>query len=88
MSLIGNVIWFIFGGIWMGLGWYLTGILMAITINGIPWAKSAFVIGTFAFFPLWQNGKLPIKNSNEITLQKSSTSINVDGLSHNRFVKR
>jgi uncharacterized membrane protein YccF (DUF307 family) len=51
MSAIGNVLWFVFGGIWMGLGWWLAGIICALTIVGFPWAKSCFVIGQFAFMP-------------------------------------
>jgi uncharacterized membrane protein YccF (DUF307 family) len=51
MSAIGNVLWFRFGGIWMGLGWWLAGIICALTIVGFPWAKSCFVIGQFAFLP-------------------------------------
>ena len=35
----------------MGLGWWLAGLLCAITIIGLPWAKSCFVIGQFAFLP-------------------------------------
>jgi len=51
MGLIGNILWFIFGGCLMGLGWWLVGLLAAVTIVGIPWAKACFVIGQFAFFP-------------------------------------
>ena len=51
MSTIGNILWFIFGGVLMGLGWWVAGVLCAITIVGLPWAKACFVIGQFAFFP-------------------------------------
>jgi len=51
MSTIGNFLWFILGGFFMGLGWWLTGILAFITIIGIPWGKACFVMGEFAFFP-------------------------------------
>lgn len=51
MRVIGNVIWFLFGGILMGLGWWLAGLLMYISIIGIPWGKACFTIGTFTFFP-------------------------------------
>jgi uncharacterized membrane protein YccF (DUF307 family) len=51
MGLIGNVLWFVFGGFVMGLGWWLAGLLALLTIVGIPWAKACFVIGQFAFFP-------------------------------------
>jgi len=51
MRTIGNILWFIFGGFWMGLGWWLAGLVMAISIVGLPWARSCFVIGAFCFFP-------------------------------------
>jgi len=51
MGAIGNFLWFILGGVLMGLGWWLVGLLAFITIVGIPWGKACFVIGQFAFFP-------------------------------------
>lgn|SRR5690554_444182 len=51
MRTIGNILWFILGGIIMGLGWWLAGVIAFITIIGIPWARSCFVIGLFSFFP-------------------------------------
>lgn len=51
MTLIGNIIWFVFGGLIMGLAWWLAGILCFISIIGIPWGKACFVIGQFTFWP-------------------------------------
>ncbi|MDZ7937971.1 MAG: YccF domain-containing protein [Rhodoferax sp.] len=51
MRTIGNIFWFILGGFLMGLGWWLAGLVAAITIVGLPWAKACFVIGQFAFLP-------------------------------------
>ena len=51
MSAIGNFLWFVLGGVFMGLGWWLAGLVAFITIVGIPWGKACFVIGQFAFFP-------------------------------------
>lgn len=51
MNTLLNILWFIFGGVWMGLGWWLAGLLCAVTIVGIPWAKACLVIGQFTFFP-------------------------------------
>jgi uncharacterized membrane protein YccF (DUF307 family) len=51
MSLILNLIWFVFGGLVMGLAWWLGAILLAITIVGLPWASAAWRIGSFTFFP-------------------------------------
>ena len=51
MRAIGNVVWFVFGGLWLGLGWWAAGLLCALTVVGLPWARSCFVIGQFAFLP-------------------------------------
>lgn len=51
MTFIGNLIWFVFGGLVMGLAWWLVGILCYISIIGIPWGKACFVIGQFTFWP-------------------------------------
>jgi uncharacterized membrane protein YccF (DUF307 family) len=51
MRTIANLIWFVFGGFWMGLGWWLAGLVMLISIVGIPWARSCFMFGSFCFFP-------------------------------------
>ena len=43
MKLIGNIIWFSLGGLWLGLGWALLGLLLCITILGIPFGKQVEV---------------------------------------------
>lgn len=61
MRTIGNILWLIFGGFLMGLGWWLAGLIAAITIVGLPWAKACFVIGQFAFLPF---GKEAVSRKN------------------------
>lgn len=51
MRALGNVLWFLFGGFLAGLGWWIAGVIMYITIIGIPWGKACFTIGTLSFFP-------------------------------------
>ncbi|HAS6830986.1 TPA: YccF domain-containing protein [Vibrio parahaemolyticus] len=51
MRTLGNIIWFLFGGVFMGLLWWLFGILAFISIIGIPWGRACFVMGNFSFFP-------------------------------------
>ena len=51
MSCLGNFLWFIFGGIWQGLGWSLAGLLWCITIVGIPIGVQCFKFASLAFFP-------------------------------------
>lgn len=65
MSAILNLLWFILGGVFMGLGWWLVGALAFITIVGAPWGRACFVIGKFTFFPF---GKEAI-NRKELTQQ-------------------
>ena len=51
MRLLGNIIWLLFGGLATGIGWWVAGLLAAITIIGIPFAIAAFRIGAFSFWP-------------------------------------
>lgn len=51
MRTLGNLLWFVLGGLLMGLGWWLAGLLAFVSIIGIPWGRACFVIGQFAFFP-------------------------------------
>ena len=51
IRLLLNVLWLVLGGIWMALAWLLAGLLMVITIIGIPWARSAFTIARYTLLP-------------------------------------
>jgi len=51
MRTLGNIIWFLFGGIIMGLAWFFIGLIAFITIVGIPWGRACFVMAGFSFFP-------------------------------------
>jgi uncharacterized membrane protein YccF (DUF307 family) len=51
MSTLGNIIWFLCGGVIMALLWALAGVILAITIIGIPWARACFVIAQFNLCP-------------------------------------
>lgn len=46
-----NVLWFVTGGIIAGLAWVLAGVIMAVTIVGMPWARSCFMLARFSFWP-------------------------------------
>lgn len=51
MRLIANIIWFILGGLWLGLSWTILGLLLCITIVGIPLGKQCFKAATLTFAP-------------------------------------
>ena len=54
VSFLLNLLWILFGGFWMALGWVIAGVIMAITIIGIPWARAAFNIALYTLFPFGQ----------------------------------
>lgn len=51
MALILNIIWLICGGLVMAVLWFLAGVLAAITIIGLPWARACFNIASFSLWP-------------------------------------
>ena len=51
LSTIMNVIWFFIGGVWIMLTHVFFGILLCITIIGIPWAKQHFKMASLALTP-------------------------------------
>src|SRR5512134_2046483 len=51
ISLLLNVLWLVFGGIWMAAGWLLAALIMAITIIGIPFAVAAVRIAQYTLLP-------------------------------------
>ena len=54
VSALLNILWVVLGGLVMALGWWLAGLVCAITIVGLPWARSCFVIGLFSLWPFGQ----------------------------------
>ena len=51
LSTIFNVIWIVVGGIWIALTHLFFGILLAITIIGLPFAKQHFKLMSLSFTP-------------------------------------
>ncbi len=51
MKTLLNIIWFIFSGLWLALGYWAAGIIACIFIVTIPWGIAAFRIGNYALWP-------------------------------------
>ena len=51
MSCLGNVIWLIFGGFFAGLGYIIGGLLVCLTIVGIPFGKQSIKLGIATMAP-------------------------------------
>ncbi|HZN27954.1 MAG TPA: YccF domain-containing protein [Xanthobacteraceae bacterium] len=54
LSLLLNILWIVFGGLWMAVAWVIAAVIMAITIIGIPWARAAFNIALYTLLPFGQ----------------------------------
>ena len=51
MKILGNILWFVFGGFISGLGWILSGLIWCITVIGIPYGVQCFKCAKLSFFP-------------------------------------
>ena len=61
MSVIGNILWLIFGGFLTGLGYIIGGLLLCVTIIGIPFGIQSIKIGVATFAPF---GKEVVEGEN------------------------
>ena len=60
MRVLLNVIWFVFAGLWMAIGYALAALIMFILIITIPFGVAALRIGIFA---LWPFGKTVVRRA-------------------------
>lgn len=51
ISVLGNIVWILFGGLELAIAYFIGGLILCCTIIGIPFGIQAFKIGVFAFLP-------------------------------------
>lgn len=51
MSLLGNIVWLVFGGLIAGLGYIVGGVLLCVTVVGIPFGIQQVKLGFATFAP-------------------------------------
>lgn len=51
MKLLGNILWLILGGLLVALYYWIVGLLICITIIGIPFGVQLIKLGNFALWP-------------------------------------
>lgn len=49
MRFLGNIIWLLFGGIVTAIGWFVAGLILCITIVGIPFGVQCMKISTLVY---------------------------------------
>ena len=57
MKTIGNIIWVLFGGLELALGYFCSGVALCITIIGIPFGVQIFKLGALALWPFGKEVK-------------------------------
>lgn len=62
MKFLGNLVWLLFGGLLTALMYWVAGLVMCITIVGIPFGVQLFKIGTLS---LWPFGHELVPTANE-----------------------
>jgi len=62
MNLIGNLIWLIFGGFFAALGYIFGGVVLCVTIIGIPFGLQCFKIAAFVLWPFGRKA-INVENS-------------------------
>lgn len=69
-----NVLWFICGGLPLAIGWFIAGLLLAITVVGLPYTGAAWRIAGFA---LWPFGKEIVRREVGLASGPLGTVLNV-----------
>ncbi len=52
LGLLGNILWFLFAGVWLAIGHALAGVWLLVTIIGIPFAFQHFKLARIALAPI------------------------------------
>ncbi|RME43224.1 MAG: YccF domain-containing protein [Deltaproteobacteria bacterium] len=58
MTLIGNILWLIFGGLITAAGWFVAGLLVSLTVIGIPFGLQCFKIARLVLLPFGREVKI------------------------------
>ena len=51
MKTLGNILWLVLGGIAIAVMYYIVGLLLCVTIVGIPFGVQLFKMGTYSLWP-------------------------------------
>jgi uncharacterized membrane protein YccF (DUF307 family) len=64
------LLWIVFGGLYMAVGWLIAAVIMAITIIGIPWARAAFNIASYTMLPF---GRKAVSRAEHLGIHDAGT---------------
>ena len=64
LSVVGNVLWFVLAGWWLALEHLIAGVLLCLTIIGIPLGVASFKMAGAALVPFGSGGRRPSQVAN------------------------
>ena len=66
MRTLGNILWFLLAGLWLAMGYAVAGVLLCLTLVGIPFAIQAFKLARVS---LWPFGRVVVARSSGSLLE-------------------
>lgn len=67
MRLLLNIIWFLFGGLWLALAYFIFGVLACIFIITIPAGVASFRMAAYAIWPFGRAVVQPVGGSSAMS---------------------
>ncbi len=64
MRLVLNIIWLVLAGVWLAIGYAVAGIILCVTIIGIPFGVQSFKLAGYA---LWPFGRALVPRADRMT---------------------
>jgi uncharacterized membrane protein YccF (DUF307 family) len=71
LTVIGNIIWFVVAGWWLALLHLVAGLLLCITIIGIPFGVASFKMAGLALFPLGKD----VVSTSDLTTARAQPAV-------------
>ena len=72
VSCVGNVLWIVLGGLWLALGHLIAGLILCITVIGIPFGIASFKLAGLALVPFGKTvvrAGVPLPPGTQVFLQ-------------------
>ena len=80
MNILGNIIWFIFGGIFVAIEYAISSLILCLTIIGIPFGVQTFKLARLSLFPFGKKTVVKEKSDGCLYLSMNILWIIVGGI--------
>lgn len=80
MNTLGNIIWFIFGGLFVAIEYVISGAILCLTIIGIPFGIQTFKLAKLSLFPFGKKTILNEKSDGCLSISMNILWILIGGI--------